>query len=96
MEGSPSKEQIDAIFAKYYREEYIPQGQAKEDYPRYTPAPVNCGPKPISIEEYKRRTQKRTEVPKVETKKKSKRGGKKETTEKEETGNNKINRINNR
>lgn len=76
---APSKEDIDAIFSKYCVEEYIPEGaNTQKNQPKYTPTPLNAGPKPLTIEEYLERNQKRKkEEQKRETKKKTKRGGKK-------------------
>lgn len=76
-DSAPSKEDIEKIFAKYYLEEYIPEGKSiQRDQPKYTPTPINTGPKAITIEEYLSRNRKKQEQ-KQEKIKKTKRGGKK-------------------
>lgn len=81
---TPSKEDIDAIFSKYCVEEYIPEGaNTQKNQPKYTPTPLNAGPKPLTIEEYLERNQKkkkrRTETRNEEENEK----GRKETPNKE-------------
>lgn len=60
-----TKTDIDNIFNKWERyletrelevEEYFPEAPNTEQFiPTYIPTPINAGPKPISIEEYKKR-----------------------------------------
>lgn len=78
QDNHPTREDIDKIFSKYEQslEEYEPEGKVI-NCPKYIPAPKNCGPKPITIEEYKERQQKQKEVKQPMVKKKSRRGGKK-------------------
>lgn len=52
-----SQEEIDELFKKW--EEYIPQpvGEVIDQHPIYIPTPKTDGPKPITIEEYRKRQQ---------------------------------------
>lgn len=76
FETTPSQEEIEKIFSKYYLEQYIPKG-GTEGYPECTPTPTNYAPKPITIEEFKRRTSAKPAPQEINTPKKTKRGGKK-------------------
>lgn len=62
-----TEEEIREIFKKWEQlleegsEEYIPESNGDTFTPVYIPTPVNAGPKPITIEEYKRRQTKNRE-----------------------------------
>lgn len=85
IDSIPSEKDIEIIFSKYETEieQYEPEGQNKF-CPVYVPTPKHYAPKPITLEEYKKKTtnQKRKEET-SQKQSKANRGGRKRKIQKE-------------